>query len=254
MVIRLIRVLALGVVCCGGLASGQTADEIVAKNIEARGGLERIKGITSLRTTGRLQAGGFTAEIVEEARAPGMRRQMLTVQGMTRIRAYDGRQAWQISPFEGRKDPERMGENGEQRDLVDDADFYGPLVDAAAKGNRVEYLGLATVEGDDALRLKVTLKNGDVVYSYLDPDAYLEIREERHQLIGGAVRQRVRSFGSYKRVNGVYLPFSIELTTTAAPNVRTVVTIERIEANVDIPDSRFMFPAAASSVPSRRRQ
>ena len=246
MMMRVICCLALGMFCSTALAFGQTAEELVAKNIEAKGGLANIKAITSRRVTATLTTGGFFAQVTEEAKAPGLVRETYAIQGMARIRAYNGRQAWQISPFEGRKDPELMAEDSEQRDLVAAADLHGPLVDYAAKGHTVEYLGHATVDGDDALRLKVTLKNGDIVYYYLDPDAYLEIREERQQFIRGAVHERTRTFGSYKRVNGVYMPFSIELTTPVAPNMRFVLTIEKIEANVDLPDAQFNLPATTT--------
>src|SRR5207248_1916920 len=138
--------------------------------------------------------------------------------------------------------PELLGED-DMRDLVEDADFYGPLVDYAAKGNRIEYLGHDTVDGDDALRLKVTLKNGDIVYYYLDPDTFLEIRTERQQFIRGAVRERVTDLGSYKLVAGVYYPFSIETGPKQNPNARAKVTYDTIEANVAIADADFKMPA-----------
>ena len=84
------------------------------------------------------------------------------------MQAYDGTTGWQIQPFGGKKDPELMGED-DLRDLLLDADFDGPLVDYKEKGSTVEYLGHDVVDGDDALRLKVTLKNGDIIYDYLDP-------------------------------------------------------------------------------------
>src|SRR5579883_3375084 len=40
-------------------AASQTADELVQKNIEAKGGLEKIKAIKTVRVTGRLVAGRF---------------------------------------------------------------------------------------------------------------------------------------------------------------------------------------------------
>ena len=66
-----------------------------------------------------------------------------------------------ISPFSGRKDPELLGED-DLRDIVEQADFYGPLVDARDKGNTIEYLGRQTVDGDEVYRLKATLKNGEL--------------------------------------------------------------------------------------------
>jgi hypothetical protein len=223
--------------------SAQTAEELVAKNLQAKGGLEKIKAIKSLRFAGRYQQGSFTAQVAQEAKSPDYLREMFTVQGMTQIQAYDGTSGWQISPFQGRRDPEMLGED-DLRDISEDADFYGPLVDYKEKGNTVEYLGHDTVDGDDVYRLKVTLKNGDIVYMYLDPDTYIEIRTERQQFIRGAVREEQTDLGSYKQVSGVYFPFSISSGPKNRPDQKGTVTIDKMEANVDISDSQFKMPSA----------
>jgi hypothetical protein len=240
------RSLVVGIVCCAAVASAQTAEEIVARNLQAKGGLEKIKAIHSLRMTGNLDAGGFKATVAQESKTPDLLRQSFTFQGMTEIDAYDGKEAWRISPFEGRKDPEMMGED-DAKPLVDAADFYGPLVDYQQKGNTVEYIGHDTVDGDDALRLKVTLKNGDIWYYLLDPDAFLEIRIEKQTFIRGSMRETVDDLGAYKQVNGVYYPFSIDSGPKNNPNARQRVTIEKIEANIDIPDSDFQMPAKSAA-------
>jgi outer membrane lipoprotein-sorting protein len=234
---RYILSTTLAILCCT-TAAAQTAEELVAKNTEAKGGLAKIKAIKTLRMTGRMQQGDFTAVVGQEAKAPNQLRLTFTIQNMTQIQAYDGSVAWQISPFAGRKDPELLGED-DMRDLVEQADFYGPLIDARDKGNTIEYLGHDTVDGDDVYRLKVTLKNGDIVYYDLDPDTYLEIRTETQQFIRGSVRERVTDLGSYKLVNGVYFPFSIEVAPKRNPSARASITIEKIEANVDISDADF---------------
>jgi outer membrane lipoprotein-sorting protein len=240
----------LALVCLAVSAFGQTADELVAKNLQAKGGIEKIKAIKTLRTTGRLQQGSFTAQVRLEAKDPDDLRQEFTLQGMTQIVAYDGSSGWQISPFSGRRDPEMLGED-DLRDMIEDADFYGPLVDYQQKGNKVEYVGHDTVDGDDALRLKVTLKNGDIVYYYLDPDTFLEIRTERQQFIRGAVRENVNNLGSYKQVNGVYFPFSIESGPKNRPDAMATITIQKMEANVPVPDSDFKMPSAPASAPAK---
>lgn len=231
-------VLSLSVCVCA-----QTADELVAKNLQARGGLEKIKAITTLRSTGDLDAGGFKAVVGQESKRPDSLRTTVTIQGMTRIQAFDGSSAWQISPFGGKKDPQLMGDD-ESRQLVEDADFDGPLVDAAVKGNKIEYLGTDQVDGDDAYKLKVTLKNGDILYYYLDPDTFLEIQIERQQFIRGSVRESVTLLGSYKPVNGVMYPFSLEVGPKNNLDARTKITIQKREANVPVSDSDFKMPAA----------
>ena len=230
-----------------------TAEELVAKNTEAKGGLAKIKAIKSLRMTGRFRQGDFSAAVGAEAKAPNLLRQTFTVQTMTQVQAYDGSVGWQISPFQGRKDPELLGED-DMRDLTEDADFYGPLVDAKEKGNTIEYLGHTTVDGDDAYRLKVTLKNGDIIYYYLDPDTYLEIRTEKQQIVRGAVRESVTNLGSYKQVNGVYFPFAIESGQKRNPNSFSKITYEKIEANVPVDDSLFKMPAAPATPSAQKHE
>ncbi len=232
----------LALVCCSAVAQAQTAEELVAKNLQAKGGVEKIKAITSERMVGRLQQGSFTAQIGIDAKAPALYRQTVTIQGMNQIQAYDGNVGWQISPFEGRKDPELLGED-DLRDLVESAELYGPLVDYQQKGNTIAYLGHDAIDGDDVYKLKVTLKNGDIFYYYLDPDSMLEIRIEKQRFIRGAVNETVEDLGSYKQVNGVYFPFSIESGSKRNPQERAQITIESFQANVPIDDSEFKMPA-----------
>jgi hypothetical protein len=235
------RILFLFGVSACAILSAQTAEELVAKNILAHGGVEKIRSIKTLRMTGRLQSGSFQAQVGQDTMAPDLMRQTFTVQGMTEIEAYDGSVGWKISPFEGRKEPELLGED-ELRPLMEEADFYGPLVDYQAKGNRVEYLGHDTVDGDDAYKLKVTLKNGDIVYYYLDPETFLEIRVENIRFIRGAVREDFREPGSYKLVSGVYYPFSLESGSKLQPGNTVRITIDKIEVNVPLDKKEFQMP------------
>jgi len=237
-------VIVLAAVCClNAFSIAQTVDELVNKNIQAKGGMDKIKAIKSFRMTGKVNGGGgFTAATGQENQRPNLVRETFSLQGMTAITAYDGTTGWQIQPFGGHKDPEFMGED-DLRDLQLDADFDGPLVDYKEKGNTVEYLGHDIVDGDDALRLKVTLKNGDIIYYYLDPDTFLEIRKEVQEFIRGAIRESVYEMGSYKPVAGVMYPFSISQGSKANPAAQTT-TIEKIEANVQINSTDFAVPAS----------
>jgi len=229
-----------------GLLAAQTAEELVDKNLTARGGMEKLKALHSLRMTGKMQAGSFTAQVGQDTQAPNMLRQTFTIMGMTGVSAYDGTMGWRIMPFEGRKDPEMLGED-DLRPLQDEADFYGHLVDYKEKGNTVEYLGHDTVDGDDAYRLKVTLKNGDIVYYYLDPETFLEIRTETQRFIHGSVRESFSEMGSYKLVKGVYFPFALEAGNPRNPGETSKITIDKIEADVAMDPAEFKMPAAASA-------
>src|SRR5437879_8030363 len=67
-------------------AFSQTADELIAKNIQAKGGMDKIKAIKTVRMTGKLDAaGGFTGLIGQENMRPSLVRETFTLQGMTQV-------------------------------------------------------------------------------------------------------------------------------------------------------------------------
>ncbi len=235
--------LLLSAAALTALVSAQTADELVTRNLQAKGGVDKIKALRTLRATGKLQQGSLTAQVSADSMAPNLLRQNFTIQGMTQIQAYDGKTGWKIAPFEGRRDPELLGEE-ELRDLVEDANFTGPLVDYQAQGNKVEYLGKDTLDGDEVHRLKVTLKNGDIYYYYLDPETFLEVRMEKVQFIRGAKHESVIECGSYKLVAGVYMPFTYEVGSKQHPENWSKITYEKIEPNVKLDPAEFKMPAA----------
>jgi outer membrane lipoprotein-sorting protein len=231
-------------------ARADTVDELIAKNVKARGGIEKIRAVQSLRTRGKIFSGqgDFSIELayVQTIKRPGMIRQEYSVQGLTSVSAYDGSVGWQIQPFEGRLDPEKLSAD-DVKGLKLLADLDGPLVDYAAKGNQVEYLGTEDVDGTDAHKLKVTLKDGDIVYVYLDPDYFLQIRMIIQSRIRGAEYVEELDLGNYEQVNGVMLPFSIESGPKGQAK-NTKFTIEKAEINLALDPKLFRFPATPAAV------
>lgn len=221
--------------------SAQTADEIVAKYIKTVGGADKIQAVKTLRRTGRFTGGGgFEAAIVEENKRSNMVRQEFSLQGLTGVNAYDGKTGWKIEPWQGKKDAEPLGEE-EMKQIVEDSDFDGPLVNYQQKKNKIEFVGMEPVEGTDAFKLKVTLANGDVRYYYMDTDYYVPIKIDTKRMIRGAEREYETSLGDYKEVAGWYLPHSVEVNAKGSQN-KQKVTYEKIEANIPIDDSRFHIP------------
>ena len=228
--------------------SAQTADEIIARSIQRVGGLERIRSIQTLRRTGKYTGGGgFEAKVVEENARPNLVRQEFALQGMTGITAYDGKTGWKIEPWEGKKDPEPLGEE-EMKGILEDSDFDGPLVNYKQKGNKVEFAGMDEVEGTDVFKLKATLPNGDVFWYYMDTDHYVPIKIDTKRMVRGAEREYETMLGDYKEVSGWYLPFASESNVKGSPE-KSQVVYAKIEANVPIADSRFNKPATGFGEP-----
>jgi hypothetical protein len=226
---------------CAISASAQTADDILAKYVKTIGGMEKIQAVKSLRRTGKLiPGGGLEILLVEENKRPNQVREDITIQGLTGTYAYDGKLGWKIEPWQGKKDAEALGEE-ELKQILEEAEFDGPLVNYKQKGNKVEYVGMEPVEGTDAFKLKVSLANGDVRFYYMDTDYYVPIKIDTKRMVRGAEREYETVLGDYKEVDGWYLPHSLEVGAKGS-QFKQKVAFDKIEANVAIDDARFRKP------------
>jgi outer membrane lipoprotein-sorting protein len=239
------RKLCLGIVAVAVLAPvvwAQTADEIIAKNIQARGGADKLKSVQSIKSTATMAMGpGMEAPGLLIQKRGNLARLEFTIQGLTAVQAYDGKNAWQVMPFMGKKDPELMSAD-EAKEVEEMADFDGSLVDYKSKGHQVELLGKEKIEGTDAYKLKLTLKNGDVQTIYIDADSFLEIKEETKRMVRGSEQVVESSIGDYKEVNGIVFPFAVESGVKGSAE-KQKLTFTKVEFNVPADDSIFKMPA-----------
>jgi outer membrane lipoprotein-sorting protein len=239
-------ILAVLALALAGPVYAQTADELIAKNIKAKGGMDKIKAMKSLRATGHMSLGPeMEAPFTMMLKRPNEMRMEFTLQGMTGVQAYDGKTAWAVMPFMGKKDPEAMAPD-DAKMVEEQSDFDGPLIDYKAKGNTVELVGREQVEGVNAYKIKVTRKDGEIRYLYLDPDAYLEIATDATRNVRGSQMEIYSTIGDYKEVNGVMLAHSIESGPKGSTQ-KQKMTVDKYEANVDIPENSFAMPAVAKS-------
>jgi hypothetical protein len=223
-------------------ATAPTLDELVAKNIEAKGGDQAVHALQSLRRTGMLlvNEGKIRLAYAQTKKRPLEVRTEATLQGMTAVQAFDGKEGWQISPFQGRKDPERMSAD-DVKALMEDAEMDGPLVDWKEKGSTIEYVGREDVDGTDAYKIKVTRKNGDINFVYLDPDHFLEIRILTQRVQQGALVETETDLGDYEKINGVFVPTSVDAGGKGDADKQKII-IDKAEGNVPLDDATFHFP------------
>jgi hypothetical protein len=223
-----------------------TVDELVAKNMEAKGGATALHNLQTLRLSGKVlvRQGQVELTYLEIKKLPDEVRDEASVQGMTQIEASDGKEGWRVSPFLGRKDPERMSAD-DVKALIEDADIDETLVDWQSKGSTIEYLGTEDVDGTPAHKLKVVRKNGDVSFVYLDPDHFLEIRVVTGRMRHGAYEEVETDLGDYEKAGGVFVPTSIEFGRKGAPDKQKII-VDKVEANVPVDDAIFHFPGQIS--------
>ncbi|HEX2835587.1 MAG TPA: hypothetical protein VHW00_21420 [Thermoanaerobaculia bacterium] len=221
-------------------AAELTVDEILAKNAEAKGGMEKLRSVNSMTMTGKMSFGPIEAPFVMTKKRPENMKVDFTVQGITGTQAYDGSTGWMVMPFMGKKDPEAMS-GDELKAVKEQADFDGPFIDYAKKGNKIEFLGKGDVEGTPTYKLKLVTKEGTESTVYLDAESFLEIKIESKRKVQGQDVESETVIGNYKEVGGILFPFSVESKAKGMPGGQ-VITLDKIELNPALDDASFRMP------------
>jgi hypothetical protein len=243
-----------------------TAEQIVDKNVAARGGLTAWRGVQTLEMKGKMQAGGNNrpslsvpgarkeAQVVaprptEQVELPFVmdlergrkKRVEIEFNGQTAIQVYNGTQGWKLRPFLNRHQVETYTPD-ELKSASADADLDGLLIDYAAKGSKVELAGVDQVQGHDAYNLTVTGKNGTARHVWVDANTFLEIRVEgTPRRLDGKYHPVSTYLRDYRSVNGLMMPFLLE---TAVEGVKDNerIEIENIVSNPKLDETKFAMP------------
>jgi outer membrane lipoprotein-sorting protein len=224
-------------------AFAQTADEILAKVLAARGGLDKMRAINSERVSGQISFGDVSGSFAVELKRPLKMHMQITIQDKTMVRVYDGKsQGWANNPFAGKVEPEAM--SGEElKNITEESDFDGPLVDYKSKGNQIELVGKDKVEDKDVWRLKLTTKNGDVRFYLFDANSFLLLKWEGKRKFQEQEIPVESHFSDYREVGGVKFAFAID-SGSSATELTQKIRIEKIELNPELNDGEFGKPAA----------
>jgi len=237
---------AAATLALGAEAGNPTAEDLVKKNIEARGGLEKIHAVKSLRMTGTMSLGNeAAAPTVLEFQRPSKVRWEFTVDGQTAVQAYDGKTAWVLLPFMGDSQPHEMSAE-DRKGIALQADIDGPLVDAEKKGSKITLVGREKPDGRDAWKLKIATSEAEQRYVFLDAKTYLQFMTVTERTVEGRKVEIVNRIGDYRDVEGVKLPHSFEAGAEGVPESQ-VLHFDKIEVNVPIDDARFTMPSGKSA-------
>jgi outer membrane lipoprotein-sorting protein len=239
-------------------AAAQTPDYIVDKVLAARGTLDKIHAVQAERVSGHISFGpDAEGPFVVELKRPRKMHMEFTIQGSTLVRVYDGKSAgWANNPFAGKNNPEPMTEE-DLKNISEESDFDGPLVDYKAKGNQIELVGKDKVEGKEVYRLKLTTKNGDVRFYLFDSETFLLLKWEGKRKYKDEELPVQSFFRDYRDVGGLQFAFEID-SGASAEEINQKILIDKIEIDPEISDSRFAKPLAsvvpAPSAPPPRSQ
>ncbi len=193
------------------IANAQTADEIIAKHIEAVGGADNWKKVNSIKMEGTILVQGATVTMAQTVLHGKGNRQDISLGGINGFVIIAPTNGWTFLPFQGQAAPEPMTAE-DVAENQSELDVQGVLIDYAAKGHSIEYIGKDDVEGTDCFKLKVNLKGGKSDTYFFDATSYLLIRIIAKQKSNGQEAEVITNFSNYeKQPEGILVAKSIGL-------------------------------------------
>jgi outer membrane lipoprotein-sorting protein len=208
-------------------STAQNVQELLDTYFETIG-QENLLKVKSIHATGKaLQMGmEFPFEMINKR--PDRLKMVFEVQGSQIIQAYDGETVWTINPMGGSSEP--VDVTGPQAEsLIESADMDGQLWNWKEKGHQLELQGTEEVDDVEMYVLKLTKKNGNIDYYYLDPDSYLVPKLVSKVMMQGSEMEVEVFMSNFQEVGGYIMPYTVEQRM----NGQTILTIMIEEVKVD---------------------
>jgi len=233
MTARHLAVMAGLVVSISVAISAQSAvDDLIAKNIAAKGGPEKLKSIQSMKQTSKMTTQGTEATITVYSKRPNLLRQELKIGEQTVINGFDGEVSWIINPLSGMTKP--IVVSGPQSDIIrEQAAFDGPFIDYKTRGSKVLLNGVETLGDRKVQHLQVIARTQQTQHIYLDAETNLETKIV--SMLDG--RKFEQELSDYRDVEGVKVPFTIKMLVDGV--LQSQINVQSVEFNVKIDDAMF---------------
>ncbi len=217
-----------------------TVEEVIAKHIDAHGGLENWQAIESLKLSGQFTGFSKTRPFTL-LRQPGKYHLDHHLGDKHVVIGHDGEQTWWVNGWYG-IDWAIPVSGPDLTALERDFDFPTPFFDYQEKGHQVKLVGEVDFEGQELLQLDVTRADGTEEQWYLDPETGLEVARTSPGSDFGNPMPQQTVFDDFREVGGVVIPHFTESQWYTRDRV---MEIESVEVNVELDQDLFAFPPPA---------
>jgi hypothetical protein len=222
-----------------------TADAVIARYVEARGGLAAWDALRTLEVRGTYTAFSEEAPFTLRRRRPAAYRFETRMFGDDVVEAFDGEAAggggagWVLDPVGGYDWPLPM-KPAEMTAAWTLADFDSPLVRFREKGHAVELAGRDDLDGQAVWRLELTRKDGAKETWFLDAATFLEVCRIAPVVDYGAPFEQKIYYSDFRPVGGVLFPHHVESEYFIRLRI---AAIDEIRVNPELDAALFALPA-----------
>jgi outer membrane lipoprotein-sorting protein len=217
----------------------QSAQDILAKYIEAQGGAKALAAIkdTTVSGTMDLVQFGMTGSLTMYQKEPNKMRMDIEVMGMLITQAFDGEVAWMVNPQTGATEqmPENMTVEFKRQAMGNEA-----LLNPEKWGIKYDFTGKEKIDAKEYLVLTQTTQDGHVTTMYIDPATYLPYKTKGKTIGQSGEEVMAESvLSDYKKVNGVIIAHSMTTSQNSQEFMR--MTITKVAFNTGLEDSLFQM-------------
>lgn len=225
--------LFVAVVIGSTAVKAQTADEILAKHIEAIGGAANWKKVSSIVRTGSMSLQGITIDVTQTTLHLKGSRQDLSIMGMNNYVVVTPTEGWIFMPVQQQTEAQKMPDE-QLKQAQEQLDVQGAFIDYKSKGHSFELLGSETVEGVDCYKIKMTSKSGVVGTHFIDKKTYNLVQSVRT----AEGNELVTTFSDFKKLpEGIVVAMSS--VVPLGNGMTAEYTVSKIEVNKTIDEALF---------------
>jgi hypothetical protein len=242
---RLVAVAALAITVAPLQAQRISADEIVVRHLEARGGAQRLNALeTVVYRNGTYHEGDYTGS----GRAfMAMARPNFKIVGDPADTASDFSEGYDGGAWEFYRSPGFVVRTvgAANAAIRHNLDPEGPFSDYRSKGSRIERIGDASIGGRSAYGMALTLRDGVRTEYFFDGQTFLLIATRRAAPIHafGAPVSTEERFADYRAVDGILFPFMATEVEIATGKELSSMRWGAIEVNRKLPRDWFSPPS-----------
>jgi hypothetical protein len=213
----------------------QTPQEIIQRH-ESLTGMTARQKIRTLTSIGRITQMGSTVPVSIIQKRPNKYRLDVHLAEGRITQAYDGISGWVCNPFVS---PDTLPLDGPALgQLRESADFDGILHTYRTKGYTATIAEKVKLGAQTAYKIRLNKPGGESMTFYVDAVTFFVVRSEADLLIDGMAYQAESTFGDFRKVAGMILPYFIQ---TRNGMLFTEIRIDTVRVNEQMEDRYFIW-------------